>query len=67
MEEDIEGIRKSLRQAEYDLHQTKDALTVKTERTEFLERRVEETEMLLEETSKRLRQNQYDLNRLMQL
>ena len=61
MEKVIEGITKSLRQTENDLHQAKDALTVKTERTEFLERRVEETEILLEETSNRLRQNQYNL------
>ena len=61
MEKVIEVIRKSLRETENDLHQTKDALTVKTERTEFLERRVEETEMLLEETRKRLSQNQYNL------
>ena len=63
MEKAIEGIRKSLRQTEYDLHQTKDALTVKTERNEFLECRIEETEMLLEETSWRLRQNQCNLER----
>ena len=61
MEKVIEGIRKSLRQTENDLQQTKDALMLKTERTEFLERRVEETETLLEETSKRLRQNQFNL------
>ena len=63
MEKVIEDIRKTLRQTEYDLHQTKDALKVKTERTEFLERRIEETEMLLEETSWRLRQNQCNLER----
>ena len=61
MEKVIEGIRKSLRQTENDLHQKKDALMLKTERTEFLERRLEETETLLEETSKRLRQNQFNL------
>ena len=59
----IEGIRKSLRQRENDLQKTKDALTRKTERTEFLERRVEETEMLLEEKNKLLRQNQCNLEK----
>ena len=61
MENTIEGIRNSLQQKENDLQKTKDALTLKTERTAFLERRVEETEMLLEEKNKLLRENQCNL------
>ena len=61
MENTIEGIRESLREKENDLQKTKDALTMKTERTAFLERRVEEIEMLLEEKNKLLRENQCNL------
>lgn len=61
MENIIEGIRKSLQQRENDLQKTKDALTLKTERTTFLERRVEETEMLLEEKNKLLREKKCNL------
>ena len=43
------------------MQKTKDALTLETERTAFLERRVQETEMLLEEKTKLLRANQCNL------
>ena len=61
MENTIEGIRNALQQKENDLQKTKDALTLKTERTAFVERRVEETEMLLEEKNKLLRENKCNL------
>ena len=61
MEKVIEDLEKSLRQTESDLEQAKDALTLKTERTDLLERLVEEKDMLLEKTSKRLNENEHKL------
>ena len=61
MEKVIEDLEKSLRQTESDLEQAKDVLTLKTERTDFLERLVDEKDMLLEKTSKRLNENEHKL------